>query len=888
MSPAPDQAPSLVLIDGSSYLYRAFHAMPGLSAPDGQPTGALRGFVNMIERIVQEWPQARVVMVLDASARSFRNQLYAEYKAQRKPMPEDLRSQVPLIREYVALTGLPLLAIEDVEADDVIATLARREERDGGAVLLASSDKDLAQLVSAHIWMYDATGSSYTKPEDVLSSFGVAPEAMTQYQALVGDSVDNVPGVAGIGKDTAGKLLAEHGSLEAVVAAAASGGIKGKRGEAIRLSAESGELELWRNLVTLRTDLEIAPELLRPREADAEGLAAFMARMGFREGRKKAQAIDWKLEFARDEAAFGAWLDAHPAKGKEAALLLWPGDAAQAHGTLAWVVAAVGGSACCLAAREMGGATLDKLAALLQDAEHAYLPAAQESFCMLGEPGREKLRGQPWDDPLLQSYVQNATGSRHDVAALARRTGLPDNTEEILGKGAKRRRLGELDDESARALIEARLNLVVQAGRQLHGQLDERPALRRLYDELERPLVAVLAAMETAGVLLDPKLLQAQSLELGKSLDGLRERVWQLAGGEFNLDSPKQLGEVLFERLGLTPLRKTAGKQPSTAEPVLQEYAARGEEVPRLVLEYRGLHKLKSTYTDALVRLINPGTGRVHTRWRQRIVATGRLSSTDPNLQNIPVRTAEGRRIRQAFVAPPGQRLLVADYAQIELRVMAHLSGEPSLREAFARGEDIHASTALELFGPSGDADQAAEHRRAAKAINFGLLYGMSAFGLANQLGVSQEQAQDYMKLYFERYPVVRAYIDDLRERARKEGAVETLLGRRLELRDIRSGNYQLRAAAERAAINAPMQGTAADIIKTAMLRLDAWLRKTGAAARMVMQVHDELVLEVAEDQVDSVREGVRDAMENALALEVPLVVSFGVGKDWDEAAHGH
>ncbi|TCO82686.1 DNA polymerase I [Plasticicumulans lactativorans] len=919
--------PPLLLVDGSSYLYRAYHALPPLTTAAGEPTGAMRGVVMMLRNLVERFAPSHAAVVFDASGPTFRDALYPDYKAHRPPMPDDLRAQVEPLHAMVRALGLPLLAVPGVEADDVIGTLARDAAARGLAVVVATGDKDLAQLVDARITLLDTMKrngeESVYDRAGVLAKFGVPPEAIVDLLALMGDSVDNIPGLPGVGPKTAARWLAEYGSLDALVANA--GAIKGKAGDTLR--AHLGQLPLARALATIRCDvpLEVGFDGLAYHGPERPALLALYRRYEFNSLLRELEAAPAPAPVAVDaaggEAAAGdaVAVDATPAdppaKVRDYDVVV---TAAAFAGWLARLEAAA------LFAFDTETTSLDYMQAeivgvsfAVEPHRAAYVPlahvypAAPEQLDraevlaalrpLLEDPARAKV-GQhlkyDWHvlrnhgvalagiahDTMLESYVLDSTATRHDMDSLAARY-LGETTihyEQVAGKGAKQIGFEQVPIDAAGEYAAEDADVTLRLHQALWPRLEAEPRLAALYRELEIPLVPVLARMEDAGVRIDPALLRRQSGEIAQRLLGLERQAHGLAGQPFNLGSPKQLQAILFDQLGLPVKKKTPTGQPSTDEEVLEELAAEFE-LPRVILEHRSLSKLRGTYTDKLPALVNPRTGRVHTSYHQAVASTGRLSSSDPNLQNIPVRTEEGRRIRQAFVAPPGTRIVAADYSQIELRIMAHLSGDERLRAAFAQGEDVHRATAAEVFGVPLER-VGTDQRRAAKAINFGLIYGMSAFGLARQLGIGRGAAQEYVERYFARYPGVKAFMDRTRGEAAERGYVETVFGRRLYLPDIRSKNPARRAAAERTAINAPMQGTAADVIKRAMLAVDAWLQGGGAAARMIMQVHDELVFEVAADAVEAFVPRVRELMSAAAALSVPLDVDVGVGDNWEEA----
>ncbi len=892
----------LVLVDGSSYLYRAFHAMPALSNAAGQPTGAIYGVVNMLRKLLKDYQPEYMAVVFDAKGKTFRDALFEDYKAHRPPMPEALEAQIEPLLEVIRAMGIPVLMEPGVEADDVIATLARMAAEAGWDVVISSGDKDLAQLVDEHVVVVDTMSGRVLDRAGVEAKFGVPPERIVDWLALVGDSADNIPGIPGVGPKTAAKWLRQYGDLDALVAHAEE--IKGKIGEKLR--AHLDRLELSRALATVRRDvpLSVSLEALRLQPPDRSRLIELFRRLEFKtwlsellaedsEGADPtaSTAIDYELILER--AQLDRWLE----RLRAAELFAIDTETTDLDYMRARLVGfsftVDGDKAAYLPVAHEGPEApaqlpleevLAALAPLLEDPHRPKVGHnLKYDMSVLARHGVQ-LRGVRYDT-MLESYVLDAAANRHDMDTLALKyLGYrPIAYEEVAGKGSKQVGFQEVPLERAAPYAAEDALVTWRLHHTLWPRLQELPRLQRLFEEIEMPLVPVLSRMERAGVLVDVAKLEAQSAELAEKMAALEARAHALAGTPFNLGSPKQIQEILFERLGLPVLAKTPKGQPSTAEAVLQELAERGYELPRLILEHRALAKLKSTYTDKLPRQVNPETGRVHTSYHQAVAATGRLSSSDPNLQNIPVRTPEGRRIRQAFVAPPGHKLLAADYSQIELRIMAHLSRDERLLAAFAAGEDIHTATAAEVFGVAPEQVQP-EQRRHAKAINFGLMYGMSAFGLARQLGIDRSAAQAYMDLYFERYPGVRRYMEETRRQAREQGYVETLFGRRLYIPDIHASNAQRRQYAERTAINAPLQGSAADIIKRAMIACDAWLQAEGEPARMIMQVHDELVFEVRAEEVARVGEHIRRLMSQAADLAVPLVVDLGVGENWDEA----
>ena len=910
-------APAMILVDGSSYLYRAFHALPPLSTTSGQPTGAVRGVVAMLRKLCQQYPGTPVVVVFDAKGKTFREDLFEGYKAHRPPMPEDLRAQVEPLHALVRALGLPLLCVPGVEADDVIGTLAVQAAREGRSVLVSTGDKDLAQLVDDHVTLINTMNDTRLDAAGVVQKFGVTPAQIIDLLALMGDKTDNIPGVPGVGEKTALALLQRFGSLEGLYADLESvSGMAGLRGAAsvrAKLESERDKAFLSRELATIRTDVPLDPveHSLVPAEPDRAALQKLYRELEFNSWREELerqggpaeaaqippeaapeQAVAGDYELVLDSAALARWVEA----AGRAALLSVDTETTSLDYMQARLVGISlsvepGKAAYIPIAHDYLGAPeqlseAEVLGALRPLLESPALPKVGQNLkydrSVLLNHGIE-LQGITFDT-MLESYVLDSVGSRHDMDSLAQKH-LGYRTipyEEVAGKGAKQIGFSQVKLEDAARYAAEDADITLRLHRTLWPQLEAQPALERVFREIEMPLVPVLSRLERQGALVDAQLLAKQSKELGERLLQVEASAHNLAGGPFNLGSPKQLQEILFERLGLPQIGKTPTGQPSTAEPVLAELAEQ-YELPRVILEYRSLSKLKSTYTDRLPEQINPSTGRVHTSYQQAVTATGRLSSTDPNLQNIPVRTPEGRRIRQAFVAPAGWRIVAADYSQIELRIMAHLSGDAGLIDAFAKGHDVHRATAAEVFGV-GLAEVSDLQRRSAKAINFGLIYGMSAFGLAKQLGVGRGEAQAYIDRYFTRYPGVQAYMERVRAEAGTRGYVETIFGRRLYLPDIRSRNPSVRQAAERTAINAPMQGSAADIIKRAMIRLDAWLQESDAPARMVMQVHDELVLEVREDALEEVGAKVRALMSGAARLQTELVVDVGTGMNWDEA----
>jgi DNA polymerase-1 len=889
--------PILYLVDGSSYLYRAYHALPNLTNSRGEPTGALLGVANMLRRLLKENEPTLIAVVFDAKGPTFRHELYADYKANRPPMPEDLSHQVEPILELTRLLGLPLLQVAGVEADDVIGTLARAAEEAGMDCVISTGDKDMAQLVTGRTTLTNTMTGTDLDRSGVEEKFGVKPEQIVDFLALTGDKSDNIPGVDKCGPKTAVKWLQQWGSLDRVIAHADEVG--GKIGENLRAALE--HLPLSRELATIRKDLELErrPDQLRRREADLPALIDVLKRYEFNSWLQELATEDPQpTDHASDyftvltQAEFDEMLQ----HLQQADLIAFDTETTSLDAMRAELVGmsfcARPGQAFYLpvghgypdAPKQLArDAVLAQLRPLLEDPERAKVGQhIKYDMNVLSLYGIE-LRGIAFDT-MLESYVLNSTGSRHDMDSLAlkflgRKT---TRYEDVAGKGAKQIpfsevRIGEASDYAAEDA-----DVTLQLHQELWPRLEEIPSLAAVLKDIEVPLIPVLARMEQHGVLIDGDLLERQSRELAGQVAKLEQEAHDAAGQAFNLGSPKQLQQILFEKQGLPVIRKTPTGQPSTAEDVLQDLAV-DYELPSLILEYRSLSKLKSTYTDRLPEQINPRTGRVHTSYHQAVAATGRLSSSDPNLQNIPIRTPLGRRIRQAFVAPKGWLIMACDYSQIELRIMAHLSGDPGLLKAFRDEVDIHQATASEVFGiPYEEVDSS--QRRAAKAINFGLMYGMSAFGLSRQLSIGRAEAKAYMDTYFMRYPGVQKFMEDTRLTAREQGFVETLFGRRLYLPDINASNAQRRQAAERAAINAPMQGTAADIIKRAMIEVDGWLEQRQDEARLVMQVHDELVFEVREDALQRLGKAVVERMTRAAGLDVPLVVDVGHGPNWDEA----
>ncbi|MCL6268472.1 DNA polymerase I [Sansalvadorimonas sp. 2012CJ34-2] len=917
------QKEPLVLVDGSSYLYRAFHALPPLTNSKSMPTGAVKGVMNMLRRLQADYSGSTVVVVFDAKGKTFRDEIYSEYKAQRPPMPDDLRCQVQPLHDIIRASGMPLLVIEGVEADDVIGTLAARATEVFRRTVISTGDKDLAQLVNEHVTLVNTMTNTVMDIPGVTEKFGIGPDLVIDFLALMGDKVDNIPGVPGVGEKTALALLQGLGGLDSIYSRldeVAGLGFRGSKTMAKKLEDNKEKAYLSYDLATIRTDLDLGCELkdLVPKEADQEKLLSLYEELEFRgwvkemrggsdvSGAKQETAstaskpaapeipppVQTHYETVLDQGEFDSWLE----KLKSADLFAFDTETT----SLNYMEAEIVGVSFAV---EVGKAAYVPLAHDYLDAPEqldrdsvlrALKPLLEDESCRkVGQNlkyDRSVLARYDIDlkgiafDTMLESYVLDSTGSRHDMDTLAEKYLMVKTThfEYIAGKGAKQLTFNQIALEQAGPYAAEDADITLRLHQTLWKALEKDEKLNQVFNKLELPLVKVLSRMERNGALVDTKRLHEQSQKLGQRLSELQEQAWAVAGGEFNLASPKQLQELLFGKLGLPVIKKTPKGQPSTAEEVLVELAE-SYELPRLILEHRSLSKLKSTYTDKLPKMVNPATGRVHTSYHQAVTATGRLSSSDPNLQNIPIRSEEGRRIRQAFVASPGYKLVAADYSQVELRIMAHLSGDKGLLEAFSKGLDVHKATAAEVFGVTLD-EVTSDQRRSAKAINFGLIYGMSAFGLAKQLNISRQDAQQYVDLYFARYPGVKAYMDRTRAQAHEQGYVETLSGRRLHLPEINARNKMRQQAAERTAINAPMQGTAADIIKTAMIEVDSWLENSELDARMIMQVHDELVLEVHEDYVEDVIKGLETRMDAAMTLDVPLVVDTGVGDNWDEA----
>lgn len=901
----------LVLVDGSSYLYRAFHAMfkADLRNSQGEPTGAIRTVTSMLKRLQSDYPESVIAVIFDAKGKTFRDDIYPEYKAQRPPMPDDLRSQVEPVHQIIRSMGLPLLVVEGVEADDVIGTLAHQATEKGIDVIVSTGDKDMAQLVNQHVTLVNTMTETVMDVAGVEEKFGLPPSLIIDFLALMGDKVDNIPGVPGVGEKTALSLLQNVGGIDAIyqnLESIRELGFRGAKKMPEKLVEHEASARLSYTLATIKTDvaLETNVEALAQTDIDVDTLRSLYERYEFKswleeldnsggavapQASAQAEAV---YETVLTESQLQDWLQQLEASD----VFAFDTETTSLNYMEARIVgvsfAVEAGKAAYVpcehdyldAPEQLPLAyVLEQLKPLLEDPEQAKVGQnLKYDRSVLLNHGIE-LRGIAFDT-MLESYVVNSTASRHDMDSLAsfylnRKT---IHFEDIAGKGAKQLTFNQIAVEEAAPYAAEDADITLQLHQALYAKLEQEQSLLNVFQTIEMPLLPVLSNVERQGALVDAQLLGKQSLELEQRLKELEKSAFDLAGEEFNLGSPKQLGAILFEKLELPVIKKTPKGAPSTAEEVLQELAL-DYPLPKILIEHRGLSKLKSTYTDKLPQMINASTGRIHTSYHQAVTATGRLSSSDPNLQNIPIRNAEGRRIRQAFVASAGYKIMAADYSQIELRIMAHLSGDKGLLDAFNQGLDVHRATAAEVFGTTLE-QVTDEQRRSAKAINFGLIYGMSAFGLAKQLGVGRNDAQQYMDLYFERYPGVHEYMERIRQQASEQGYVETLLGRRLYLPEINASNGMRRQAAERTAINAPMQGTAADIIKTAMIQVDKWLKAGEVDAKVIMQVHDELVLEVAEGAVDDVAKSLSQIMASAVELSIPLVVDVGVGKNWDEA----
>ena len=902
----PGAAP-IILVDGSSYVYRAFHALPPLITSKGQATGAVKGVINMLRRLLKDYPDSPVAVVFDAKGKTFRDDLYADYKANRPPMPDELREQIEPIHEIVKAMGLPFICEPGVEADDVIGTLARQASALGLATIISTGDKDMAQLVDRHTTLVNTMTDTLMDEAGVEEKFGIPPRLIIDFLALMGDKVDNIPGVAGVGQKTALGLLQGLGSLDDIYAnldKVAELAFRGAKTMATKLEAEKEKAYLSYTLATIKTDVELALDLtqIRNGEPNRALLLDWFTRLEFKswieeqlgdvEESTPAQEVVGEYDIVTDQAALDAWIE----QLRTAELFAFDTETTSLNYMDARIVGVsfaveVGKAAYVPLAHDYLGApaqldreaVLNQLKPLLEDEAKAKVGQNLKYDASVLANHGITLRGIKFDT-MLESYVLDSTATRHDMDSLALKyLGVKTiHFEDVAGKGAKQLTFNQIELDQAGPYAAEDADITLRLHQVLWPQLEAEDSLRKVLCDIELPLVPVLSRIERCGALISRELLVGQSAELGDRLQALQQGAYDLAGQEFNLASPKQLGDILFTKLELPVIKKTPKGAPSTAEEVLVELAL-DYPLPKLLLEYRTLSKLKSTYTDKLPEMINATTGRVHTSYHQAVTATGRLSSSDPNLQNIPIRTQEGRRIRQAFIAPPGYKVIAADYSQIELRIMAHLSGDKSLLNAFNEGQDVHRATASEVFDVAPD-EVSGDQRRKAKAINFGLIYGMSAFGLARQLHLGRHEAQEYIDRYFERYPGVQDYMDATRAQAKERGYVETLFGRRLYLPEINARNKMRVQAAERTAINAPMQGTAADIIKIAMLAVDRWLQESAVDARMIMQVHDELVLEVAAGEVEAVGAELCRLMAGAAQLAVPLIVDVGVGSNWDEA----
>ncbi|MCK9636792.1 MAG: DNA polymerase I [Methylobacter tundripaludum] len=914
----------LILVDGSSFLFRAYHAIPPLTNANGEPTNAIYGVSNMLRKLIADYHSDHITVVFDASGKTFRNELYDQYKAHRPPMPDDLRVQIEPLHNLIRAMGLPLIIESGVEADDVLGALAQHAEQQGYDVIISTGDKDMAQLVTDHIILENTMSNTRMDIQGVIDKFGVRPEQIIDYLALVGDTVDNIPGVPKVGPKTAAKWLEQYQTLENLIAHANE--IGGKIGENLRASL--AQLPLSKQLTTIKCDLDLpyGIEDLKQQPMDKAELKNLLAELGFSSWLKSLDAstepvlsvaeglstgastkpvlspveadedkpakIDSNHETILTEPHFNDWL----AQLEKAELFAFDTETTSLDYSKAQIVGVSfavtpGKAAYVPLAHDYPGVPdqldrseiLEKLRPLLENPHKAKLGQnLKYDMHVLANHGIA-LRGIA-HDTMLESYVLNSTATKHNMDDLAKEyLGVETiHYEDVAGKGAKQIGFQEVSIEQAAPYAAEDADITLQLHQVLSAKLAQQPRLLELYTEMEVPLISVLARIENNGVLIDTAMLAQQSLELSSQIISLEQHAHDLAGQTFNLGSPKQIQDILYDQQKLPVLKKTPKGQPSTEESVLQELAI-DYPLPKLILEYRSLSKLKSTYTDKLPQQVDGQTGRIHTSYHQAVAATGRLSSSDPNLQNIPIRSEEGRKIRQAFVAPEGKKIVAADYSQIELRIMAHLSADEGLLKAFTEGQDVHRATAAEVFGVAPE-QVTTDLRRSAKAINFGLIYGMSSFGLAQQLGLSRSQAQSYIDLYFTRYPGVKNYMDNIREQARAQGYVETLFGRRLYLPEINSRNAARRQYAERTAINAPMQGTAADIIKRAMIAADRWLYRDTPDAKMIMQVHDELVFEIAEEQLDDCVAKIRSIMCAAAGLDVPLIVDIGIGNNWDEA----
>ncbi|WP_297185004.1 DNA polymerase I [uncultured Porticoccus sp.] len=903
-----DKTP-LVLVDGSSYLYRAFHALPPLITSGGQPTGAIKGVISMIRRLLKDYPGSPLVVVFDAKGKTFRDELFEAYKSHRPPMPDELRQQIEPIHQIIRAMGLPLLVEEGVEADDVIGTLALKASQNQTHVVISTGDKDMAQLVSEQITLVNTMTETVMDPQGVIDKFGIPPELMIDYLALVGDKSDNIPGVPGVGEKTALAILQNLGGMDAIygnLEAVAELDFRGAKKTPAKLAENRDQAFLSYQLATIKTDVPLTVTLSELgnglpdnaalldwfRQLEFKGWVEELLAAGESDNSLLSPAADKDYQVILTQQQLDQWLQ----KLERAELVAFDTETT----SLDYMQASIVGVSFAIAANQAAyvplahdylgaprqldrDAVLEQLKPLLESPKLAKVGQnLKYDMSVLANHGIA-MQGIRFDT-MLESYVLDSTATRHDMDSLALKY-LGEKTthfQDIAGKGANQLTFNQIAIEQAAPYAAEDADITLRLHETLWPKLQDITGLAHVYQAIEMPLVPVLSRIERNGTKVSADLLRKQSDQLGERIAELEQQAFELAGEEFNLASPKQLGYILFEKLKIPVQKKTAKGAASTKEEVLQELAL-DYPLPKLLLEHRSLSKLKSTYTDKLPSLVNAATGRIHTSYHQAVTATGRLSSSDPNLQNIPVRSAEGRRIRQAFVATEGCKIVAADYSQIELRIMAHLSGDRGLKAAFDQNLDVHSATAAEVFGVEL-ASVTGEQRRSAKAINFGLIYGMSAFGLGRQLHIGRNQAQEYIDLYFARYPGVQAYMESTRKRAAEQGYVETLFGRRLYLPEIRASNGMRRQAAERTAINAPMQGTAADIIKLAMISVDQWLADKKLNARMIMQVHDELVLEVPQAELEDVLSGLKARMTDAARLDVPLLVDVGVGDNWDEA----
>jgi DNA polymerase-1 len=916
-----DKTP-LILVDGSSYLYRAFHALPPLTNSKGLPTGAVKGVINMMRRLQKDYPNSTTAVIFDAKGKTFRDDIYSDYKANRPPMPDELRSQIQPIHDVIRAMGMPLISIEGVEADDVIGTYAVQATEKKQPVVISTGDKDIAQLVNEHISLVNTMTNTELDREGVIAKFGIPPELIIDFLALLGDKSDNIPGVPGVGEKTALGLLQGLGGIDSIyqrLDEVKTLSFRGAKTMAAKLEEHRELAYLSYQLATIKTDVEVdlAVDELANQEPDKDKLLSLFTDLEFKtwinelsdevtpaQAESSSEEVETNsqssvvapsvinYETLLDQQQFSNWLQ----KLQNSQLMAVDTETT----SLNYMVADLVGISVAIEAGEAAyipfghdylgvpqqlsrETVLEAIKPILEDPKIKKVGQnLKYDTSVLAQHGID-LKGIAYDT-MLESYVINSVATRHDMDSLAQHYLEVETTSftEIAGKGASQLTFNQIALEQAGPYAAEDADITLRLHQALWPQVKAELPLKTLFEEIELPLIKVLSGIERTGALVDDTLLFQQSQELAERLAELETQAWELAGQQFNLASPKQLAEILFTKLEIPVLKKTAKGAPSTKEEVLQELAL-DYPLPKVLLEHRGLAKLKSTYTDKLPVMINPTTRRIHTSYHQAGTATGRLSSSDPNLQNIPIRTAEGRRVRQAFIAPEGHRLIAADYSQIELRIMAHLSGDQNLLKAFEQGQDVHKATAAEVFGVNL-AQVTTDQRRSAKAINFGLIYGMSAFGLAKQLNIGRKQAAEYIELYFQRYPGVQEYMNQVRHSAAEKGYVETHFGRRLYLPEINSRNGMLRQAAERTAINAPMQGTAADIIKLAMINVDNWLRNNNLKSRMIMQVHDELVLEAPESEHHEVIVGIKECMENAASLQVKLVVDVGVGDNWDEA----